>query len=134
MPQIEKDALFVIDGSYLLYRSYYAIKQLETSTGIPTQAIYGFCRAIKKIIDTFSPQHLVVAWDSKGKNFRHDQHPSYKATRQKPPNDLFVQKEYIIQFLSTVKIAQINIDGYEGDDVIASLTTHFNMHQAQHFN
>lgn len=130
MPQIEKDALFVIDGSYLLYRSYYAIKQLQTSTGIPTQAVYGFCRAIKKIIDTFAPKHLVVAWDSKGKTFRHDQHPSYKATRQKPPSDLFVQKEYIIQFLSAVKIAQINIDGYEGDDVIASLTTHFNKHQA----
>lgn len=130
VPHIEKDALFVIDGSYLLYRSYYAIKQLQTASGIPTQAVYGFCRAIKKIIDDFAPKHLVVAWDSKGKTFRHDQHPTYKATRQKPPSDLFVQKEYIIQFLDTVKIAQINIDGYEGDDVIASLTTHFNKHQA----
>ena len=129
MPQIEKDALFVIDGSYLLYRSYYAIKQLQTASGIPTQAVYGFCRAIKKIIDDFAPKHLVIAWDSKGKTFRHDEYPAYKATRQKPPSDLFVQKEYIIQFLDAVKIAQINIDGYEGDDVIASLTTHFARHQ-----
>ncbi len=129
MPQIKKDALFVIDGSYLLYRSYYAIKQLQTASGIPTQAVYGFCRAIKKIIDDFSPEHLVIAWDPKGKTFRHDDYPAYKATRQKPPSDLFIQKEYIIKFLDAVKITQITIDGYEGDDVIAGLATHFSNHQ-----
>ncbi len=129
MSQIEKNALFVIDGSYLLYRSYYAIKQLQTASGIPTQAVYGFCRAIKKIIDDFAPKHLVIAWDSKGKTFRHHEYPAYKATRQKPPSDLSLQKEYIIQFLTAVKIAQIGIDGYEGDDIIASLTKEYAKHQ-----
>jgi DNA polymerase-1 len=123
--RINKDALFVIDGSYLLYRSFYAIKPLYNASGIPTQAVYGFCRAIKKIIADFAPQYLVVAWDSKVKSFRYETFPAYKATRQKPPSELFIQKEYIISFLDAVKIAQITCDGYEGDDVIASVTKHF---------
>ncbi len=129
MPEIKKDALFIIDGSYLLYRSYYAIKQLKTSSGIPTQAVYGFCRAIKKIIDDFNPTYLVISWDPKGKTFRHEDYPAYKATRQKPPSDLFEQKEHIIKFLEAVKIAQITVDGYEGDDVIAGIAKQFSQNQ-----
>jgi DNA polymerase I len=89
MPKINKDALFIIDGSYLLYRSFYAIKPLYTSTGIPTQATYGFCRAIKKLLDTYDPEYIAIAWDSRGKTFRSEIYTQYKATRQKPPNELF---------------------------------------------
>ena len=121
MHRIEKDALFVIDASYLLYRSFYAIKPLHNSAGIPTQATFGFCRAIKKILDDFAPSHLVVVWDSKVKGPRHEKYPAYKANRQKPPNELWVQKDYICRFLEDVKIAQITVDGCEGDDVIGAL-------------
>jgi DNA polymerase I len=119
--RIKKEALFVIDGSYLLYRSFYAIKPLQNSSGIPTQATYGFCRAIKKLLDSFEPSHMVVVWDSKVKTFRHEMYAEYKATRQKPPSDLFIQKEYIVKFLEALGLAQITVDGYEGDDVIAAL-------------
>src|SRR6266700_3082310 len=98
MHRIEKDALFVIDGSYLLYRSFYAIRPLYNSAGIPTQATFGFCRAIKKLMDTYQPTFMTVVWDSRGKTFRSTVYADYKATRQKPTNALFVQKEYIVKF------------------------------------
>jgi DNA polymerase-1 len=127
--RIKKDALFIVDGSYLLYRSFYAIKPLYTSTGTPTQATYGFCRTIKKIIDTFDPSHIIIAWDSKGKSFRNDIYTEYKATRQKPPNELFVQKEDIFKFLDAIKMAQLAHEGYEADDIIAGLAKQFKDHQ-----
>ncbi len=125
MHRISKDALFIVDGSYLLYRSFYAIKPLYTSTGIPTQATYGFCRTIKKLIDTFEPSYIAIAWDSKGKTFRSEMYPAYKATRQKPPSELFVQKEYILKFLNAIGIAQVAEEGYEGDDIIAALAQRY---------
>jgi DNA polymerase I len=125
MHRISKDALFIVDGSYLLYRSFYAIRPLYTSTGIPTQATYGFCRAIKKLIDDFGPSHIAIAWDSKGKTFRSEMYTEYKATRQKPPNELFVQKDYIFKFLDAIGVAQIAAEGYEGDDIIAALAQRY---------
>lgn len=121
MNRIKKNALFVIDGSYLLYRSFFAMRPLTTSTGVSTQATYGFCRAIKKLIDDFDLQKAIVVWDSKGKNFRHEIFQEYKGTRQKPPSDLFAQKDDIIRFLDAIKLSQISVDGYEADDVIAAM-------------
>lgn len=121
MQRIKKDAFFVIDGSYLLYRSFFAMKSLYTSTGLGVQAVYGFCRAIRKLIDDFDPSHVIVVWDSKKKGFRHDMYEPYKKTRQKPPSDLFEQKEYILKFLDDIKMAHVTIDGCEADDVIAAL-------------
>lgn len=130
MHRIKKDALFVIDASYLMYRSYYAIKPLFTSTGIPTQATYGFFRTLKKIIDDFNPTNLIIAWDSKGKTFRNELYTEYKATRSAPPSDLFVQKEYIQKILTAMNICQLAQVGYEADDVIASIVHQFkNDHQ-----
>jgi DNA polymerase-1 len=119
--RIKKEALFLVDGSSLLYRAYYGIRPLHTSTGIPTQAVYGFCRAIKKLIDDFDPQHLIVAWDSKGKTFRNEIFTEYKATRQAAPSDLFSQKELILEFLDLIDVAQISKKEYEADDLIYSI-------------
>lgn len=129
MPEISKDALFIIDGSYLLYRSFYAIKPLYTATGVQTQAIYGFCRALKKIIDDFDPKYLVVAWDSKGPTFRTNMYAEYKATRQAPPSDLITQKNEIIEILKAIGICQAACQGYEADDVIYSLVKDFSEYQ-----
>lgn len=122
MHRIKKNALFIIDGSYLLYRSYYAMSPLYTSTGLATQAVYGFCRAIKKVFDTFDLHNAVVVWDTKGKSFRHDLLPEYKATRMAPPSDLHLQKDYIMKFLDLIGVCQIGQVGYEGDDLIAALS------------
>lgn len=129
MHRIKKNALFIIDGSYLLYRSYYAMSPLYTSTGLATQAVYGFCRAIKKVFDTFDLSHAVVVWDTKGKSFRHELLPSYKATRMAPPSDLHVQKEYIMKFLDLIGVCQLGEVGYEGDDLIAGLAKRWDDHQ-----
>ncbi len=119
--RIKKNALFLIDGSYLLYRSYYALRPLQTATGVPTQATYGFCRAIKKMIDEFDPQNIILVWDSKGKTFRSEIYKEYKATRQEAPSDLFIQKGHIMEFADTIGLKQEAKAGYEADDLIGSI-------------
>ena len=123
MQKLEKNAIFLIDGSSFLYRAYYALRPLHTSKGIPVQATYGFCRAIKKIIDDFEPQGVALVWDSKGETFRKKLYPEYKAKREAPPSDLIDQKKQIIEFAKTIRLYQVAKVGYEADDLIASLAT-----------
>ncbi len=80
-----KNTVFIVDGSSFLYRAYYGTRPLHTPSGIQVQAVYSFCRMIKKLMDTFKPQYFVVVWDSKGKTTRHEMFPAIKATRQAPP-------------------------------------------------
>ena len=116
-----KKTLFLIDGSSFLYRAYYGLKPLHTSTGIAVQAVFSFCRMIKKLIDTYNPQHIAIVWDSKGKTTRHEIFSEYKATRQAPPSDLFTQKEYIIEFADLIGMCQVHKIGVEADDLMYSL-------------
>lgn len=113
--------VFLIDGSGFLYRAYYALRPLHTSTGIPVQAVYSFCRMIKKLADNFNPQYMALVWDSKGKTERHTLYPAYKATRQEPPSDLFTQKQYITEFADLIGMRQIAQTGVEADDLLYSL-------------
>lgn len=116
-----KKTVLLIDGSSFLYRAYYSLKPMHTADGKPIQAVYGFCRMMKKLIDTFNPQHVALVWDSKGKTTRHEMYPEYKATRQAAPSDLFDQKEYIIQFADLIGMTQIAQPGIEADDIMYSL-------------
>lgn len=116
-----KNTLFIIDGSSFLYRAYYGLKPLHSHDGKPIQAVYGFCRMIKKLIDMFNPEQCILVWDSKGKTTRHEMYDQYKATRQAPPSDLFEQKELIIQFADMISLKQLAQSGIEADDLIYSL-------------
>lgn len=116
-----KKTVFLIDGSSFLYRSYYGTRPLHTVTGIPIQAVYSFCRMIKKIMDTFKPEYIAIVWDSKGKTTRHSMFEQYKATRQAPPSDLFTQKEYIVKFADLIGMRQIAQPGIEADDIMYSI-------------
>lgn len=116
-----KQSIFLIDGSSFLYRAYYGLRPLQTSSGIPVQATYGFCRAIKKIIDDFDPSYIGLIWDSKGPTIRQEVYTAYKATRQAPPSDLGVQRDYIKQFAQDIGLLQLEKPGYEADDIIASI-------------
>jgi DNA polymerase I len=116
-----KKTLFLIDGSSFLYRAYYSLRPLHTNTGIPVQAVYSFCRMIKKLLATFDPSFIAVVWDSKGKTVRHEMYQEYKATRQEAPTDLFDQKEYIMQFADMIGLKQIHQSGIEADDIMYSL-------------
>lgn len=120
-----KAPIFIVDGSSFLYRAYYAMRPLQTSKGVPVQAVYGFCKMIKKLIKSFDVQHLVIVWDSKGKTTRHEYFPEYKANRQAPPSDLFEQKELILKFADLLQIKQVAQPGIEADDLIFSLAQQF---------
>ncbi len=114
-------AVFLIDGSFLLYRGYYGMQPLHTSQGVPVQAVYTFCRTIKRLITLFDPEYMAIVWDSKGKTIRQEIYPAYKATRQAPPSDLFTQKEYCIEFADLIGIKQVAIEGIEADDLLFSI-------------
>jgi len=116
-----KKTLFLIDGSSFLYRAYYGLRPLSSPKGEPIQAVYGFCRMIKKLIDQFNPQYIALVWDSKGKTTRHEMYKEYKATRDAPPSDLFAQKEYIIQFADLIGLRQLQKPGLEADDIMYSV-------------
>ncbi|MBI2344572.1 DNA polymerase I [Candidatus Dependentiae bacterium] len=113
-----KKSVFIIDGSSFLYRVYYGLRPLHTSKGMAIHAVYGFCRMLKKLIDQFQVEHVLVVWDSKGKTKRHDIFPDYKATRQEAPSDIFQQKELIREVTSILKIAQLSEVGQEADDLM----------------
>lgn len=117
--------LFIIDGSSFLYRAYYALKPMHTPQGVPVGAVYGFCRMLKKLIDTQQPHHILIAWDSKGETERHKLLASYKETRLAVPSDLHVQKEMIQEFATIIGMRQVQQPGIEADDIMYSLGMDF---------
>ncbi len=116
-----KKTIFLVDGSSFLYRAYYSLRPLHSPKGVAVQAVYGFCRMIKKLIDMVGPEYIAIVWDSKGKTKRHEVYPAYKETRQAPPSDLFDQKILITQFAEAIGLTQVTRDGIEADDVMFSI-------------
>lgn len=116
-----ESTIFIVDGSSFLYRSYYALKPLHAKSGEPVQAVYGFCRLIKKLITQYSPQWIVVAWDSGGSAVREELYEAYKATREATPSDLHAQKERIQEFCSIIGLAQVSRVATEADDLMGSI-------------
>ena len=116
-----KKTVYLIDGSSFLYRAYYAMRPLHTSSGEPVNAVYGFCRMMKKIIDDFDPQYLALVWDARAKTHRHELYEGYKAGRQARPEDMDQQKQRIHQFAHHIGIANITREGVEADDVMVAL-------------
>lgn len=117
--------LVLVDGNNLIFRSYYATayqgRLMHTSNGMPTNAIYGLSNMINKIITDESPDYMVVAFD-KGKTFRHEKYEDYKAGRNKTPEELIVQFPYAKKLLKHMGITCLEIDNYEADDIIGTLS------------
>ena len=113
--------LFLIDGNSLLYRSYYAIQRLATSQGFPTNAIFGFINALKKLLTDEQPDFLAVVFDTKGPTVRHQEFKDYKAHRKPMPDDLVVQLPVLKEVLGALGVAMAEYPGYEADDVLATL-------------
>lgn len=113
--------LILIDGSSYFYRAFHALPPLKNSKGHPTGAIYGVVSMIKKLLKTYQPTHLVVVFDAKGKTFRDDWYPAYKANRAPIPDDLSVQFEPLQTFLAAMGLPLLIIPGVEADDVIGTL-------------
>src|SRR5215470_7208762 len=112
--------LFLVDGMSQIYRAYYAIRGLATSTGIPTNAIYGFTMMLRKLISAEKPDYLGVVFDTPEPTFRHESYQQYKATRTKMPDDLTVQMSYIERVCQALRVPITRFPGYEADDIIGT--------------
>lgn len=118
---MSKKRLFLIDGNSFCYRAYYAIRPLANSKGQPTNAVYGFLTMLNKIIKDNSPDMLAVAFDMKGPTFRHKKFEDYKAHRKPMPDELASQMPYIKSLVRAHNIPLYELEGYEADDVLATL-------------
>ncbi len=121
METSEKKRFFIIDGNAYIYRSFHAIRGLATTTGIPTNAIFGFVNMIMKVLRDDKPDYMAVAFDTPAPTFRHAQYEGYKADRPGMPDDLASQVPKIKEILSATGIPIIEEPGFEADDVISTL-------------
>jgi len=115
--------LFLIDGSALAYRSHFAFitNPLKTSSGMETSAIFGFTSTVFRLIEKENPDLLAVITDSREKTFRHDRYESYKATREKMPDELANQLTHIETMMAALNIPYFGFPKYEADDVIGTI-------------
>ncbi len=113
--------VILVDGSSYLYRAFHALPALMNSKGFPTGAVYGMINMLKRLIADYHPDYMAVIFDTKGKTFRDDLYPEYKATRQEMPNDLVKQIEPIHDIIRAMGLPLIAIEGVEADDVIGTL-------------
>ncbi len=109
--------IMILDGNSLLFRAFYALPPLKTKKGQYTNAVYGFLSMLYKLIDTYSPEYLCVAFDPEKPTFRHQQYKDYKATRQKAPNELVQQFQLIRDVLDIHRIKRVEVEGFEADDL-----------------
>jgi len=120
-----EERLLILDGNSILYRSYFALPKLKTKEGTPTNAIYGFFLIFFKLIREIKPTHLIVCFDAKGKTFRHEEFEQYKIQRKKPPSDLVLQSRQLKSVLEKGGIFFYEKEGFEADDLIASVCEKF---------
>jgi DNA polymerase I len=116
--------LILIDGSAVVYRSYFAFirSPLINSRGENTSAVFGFVNSLKKILDDFKPDYLAAVFDTPAPTFRHEIHAEYKSTRAKAPPEMIEQLPWIYQAIEGFNIPVIKLDGYEADDLIGTLS------------
>ena len=113
--------LLLVDGHAYAYRSFYAIRHLNAPDGTPTNAIFGFIKAIKKMRERCRPTHIVVMWDGGLDEMRMEELPDYKSNRDPMPDDLETQLDLIVEWLEATGIKSICEEGREADDGIATL-------------
>ena len=113
--------LILIDGMGLLYRSFFAIKELSTSTGIATNAVFGFVRTLDRIKDKWDPTHWLVVLDGGLPESRLSLLEDYKAQRKPMPDLLRSQVPLVEEYLDAARILRLRVDAQEADDVIASV-------------
>ena len=113
--------LLLVDGSSYLYRAFHALPDLRSDAGEPTGAIRGFLSMMKKLREDYHADYIACVFDAKGKTFRDDQYPEYKAQRAPMPDDLVKQIEPIHAGTRALGWPILMVDGVEADDVIGTL-------------
>lgn len=115
--------LLLVDGHYYLYRSFYAIRGLKNSRGEPTNAIYGFIKAVRKMLADLKPDRAAVIWDCGLPARRVELQPAYKQNRTSMPDDLRPQEDWLQEKIPLLGLASLYLQDTEADDLIASYAT-----------
>jgi len=119
------DTLLLLDGHSLAYRAFFAlpVENFATTTGQPTNAVYGFTAMLINVLRDEKPSRVAVAFDRGEPTFRHEQYVEYKAGRTKAPDEFRSQVSLIFEVLDALGIRHLSAPGYEADDIIATLAT-----------
>ena len=112
--------LILVDGSSYLYRAFHAMPALSNSKGKPTGAVYGVVNMLRKLLHEYQPQLIAVVFDAKGKTFRDDIYPEYKANRPPMPDELSAQIQPLHNIIRAMGIPLLMVEGVEADDVIGT--------------
>ena len=122
---LQRDRLLLLDGHSLAYRAFFALpaENFSTTTGQPTNAVYGFTAMLINVLRDERPTHIAVAFDRSEPTFRHEQYVEYKANRRETPVDFRGQLSLIFEVLDALGIRRLSLAGYEADDIIATLAT-----------
>ena len=121
---MSEKTLLLLDGHSLAYRAFYALREVDmsTTTGQPTNAVFGFTSMLINLMRDEQPTHVGVAFDVSRATFRREEYPDYKAGRAETPDDFRGQVELIRKVLDALAIRYLGVENYEADDVIATLT------------
>lgn len=118
---MKKEKFFILDGSSLLYRAFYALPLLEAEKGVYTNAIVGFSNMLVKLLADWQPASVVIAFDKGKHTFRNDMFSDYKGTRKPMPEELRGQVALLHEMAEAWHIPLIELEGYEADDIIGTL-------------
>jgi DNA polymerase-1 len=124
-PPTDRPRLLLLDGHSLAYRAFYAlpVENFSTTTGQPTNAVYGFTSMLINALRDEEPTHVAVAFDVSRRTFRSEEFPEYKATRSASPDEFKGQVDLIRDVLDALSVPYLQVEGFEADDVIATLAT-----------
>ncbi len=114
--------LVLVDGSSYLFRAYHALPKLSTAQGFPTGALKGVVSMLRKLVASYPGSPVAVVFDARGKTFRHERYPDYKANRPPMPDDLAPQIEPLHAIVKAMGLPLLVVTGVEADDVIGTLT------------
>src|SRR5574344_2331946 len=119
------DTVYILDAYGLIYRAYFALfsHPLTNVKGENISALVIFFRNLKALLAKYNPHFIAAAFDSRTPTFRHEMYKEYKATRQKTPEDLHAQVPWIEEILTAMNIPVLRCDGFEADDVIATVAS-----------
>ena len=112
-----KKTLLILDGFAIIFRVFYSRQPMVSSTGVTTTVVQGFLSILFKLIKETKPSHIILALDSKGPTFRHEQYPEYKAGREPAPPELTEQIPTLEKVIEAFNIPIHNVEKYEADDI-----------------